>query len=80
MAIVDRSYLPLSLSPHAANHHEVKRVQFSFNFYMIEAMPEVLIAHRADDRDDLDDDLRGKGIKLVSPHKKNSKKPRTQDG
>jgi len=37
MAIVDRSGLPLSVSTHAANHHEVKLVQLSFDFYVIEA-------------------------------------------
>ena len=80
MAIVDRAGLPLSVSTHAANHHEVKLVQLSFDFYMIEAMPDVLIGDRAYDSDDLDHDLRGKGIKMVSPHKKNRKKPKTQDG
>lgn len=80
MAIVDRAGLPLSVSTHAANHHEVKLVQLSFDFYMIEAMPEVLIGDRAYDSDDLDDDLRGKGVKLVSPHRKNRKKAKTQDG
>ncbi|MDR1076701.1 MAG: IS5 family transposase, partial [Xanthomonadaceae bacterium] len=80
MAIVDRAGLPLSVSTHAANHHEVKRVQLSFDFYMIEAMPEVLIGDRAYDSDDLDDDLSGKGIKRISPRRKNRKKPKTQDG
>lgn len=61
MAIVDRAGLPLSVSTHAANHHEVKLVRLSFDFYMIEAMPDVLIGDRAYDSDDLDDDLRGKG-------------------
>jgi len=75
MAIVDRTGLPLSVSTHA-NYHEVKLVQLSLDFYMIEAMPEVLIGDRAYDSDDLDDDLRGKGIKMVSPHRKNRKKPR----
>lgn len=47
---------------------------------MIEAIPTVLISDRAYDSYDLDDNLRGKGIKLVSPHNKNRKKPKTQDG
>lgn len=80
MAIVDRAGLPLSVSTHAANHHEVKFVQLSFDFCMIEAMPEVLIGDRAYDSDDLDDDMRGKGVKMVSPHRKNRKRPKTQDG
>jgi hypothetical protein len=40
MAIVDRHDLPLSVSTHAANHHEVRLVQPCFDFYMIEAKPE----------------------------------------
>ena len=50
MAIVDRHGLPLSVSTHAANHHEVRLVQYvCFDFYMIEAKPENLIADRAYD-------------------------------
>ena len=51
MAIVDRRGLPLSVSPHAANHHEVRLVQLCFDFYMIEAKPENLIGDRAYDSD-----------------------------
>jgi transposase len=47
---------------------------------MIEAMPEILIGDRVYDSDDLDDDLNGKGIQMVSPQRKNRKKPKTQDG
>jgi hypothetical protein len=43
MASVDRHGLPLAVSTHAANHHEVTLVQPSFDFYMIEAKPENLI-------------------------------------
>jgi hypothetical protein len=42
LAIVDRHGLPLSVSTHAANHHEVTLVQLTFDFYMIEAKPENL--------------------------------------
>src|SRR6266496_694295 len=47
MAIVDRHGLPLSVSTHAANHHEVRLVQLCFDFYMVEAKPENLIGDRA---------------------------------
>jgi len=47
---------------------------------MIEAMPEVLIGDRAYDSDDLDENLGDQGIKMVSPHRRNREKPRTQDG
>jgi hypothetical protein len=53
MAIVDRHGLPLSVSTHAANHHEVRLVQLCFDFYMIEAKPQNLIGDRAYDSDPL---------------------------
>ncbi|WP_447985947.1 transposase [Nitrospira sp. Nam74] len=53
-AIVDRHGLPLSVSTHAANHHEVTLVQLSFGFYMLEAKPEHLIGDRAYGSDGLD--------------------------
>src|SRR5207248_7614620 len=61
MAIVDRHGLPLSVSTHAANHHEVRLVQLCFDFYMIEAKPENLIGDRAYDSDPLDEELRKDG-------------------
>jgi len=57
MAIVDRHGLPLAVSTHAANHHEVTLVQLSFDFYMIEAKPENLIGDRGYDSDKLDEEL-----------------------
>jgi transposase len=62
-----------------SHHHEVKLVQPSLDSIMFEAMPEMLIDDRAYDSDDLDKDLRGRGIKRVSPHRRNRKKPETQD-
>jgi hypothetical protein len=43
MAIADCHGLPLSVSTHAANHHEVRLVQLCLDFYMIEAKPDNLI-------------------------------------
>jgi transposase len=80
MAIVDRHGLPLAVSTHAANHHEVTLVQLSFDFYMIEAKPENLIGDRAYDSDKLDEELRQDGIEMIAPHRRNRVKPRTQDG
>ena len=80
MAIVDRHGLPLSVSTHAANHHEVRLVQLCFDFYMIEAEPETLIGDRAYDSDPLDEELRQHGIDMIAPHRSNRSKPPTQDG
>jgi transposase len=80
MEIVDRHGLPLAVSTHAANHHEVTLVQLSFDFYMIEAKPENLIGDRAYDSDQLDEALKQDGIEMISPHRANRKKRKTQDG
>jgi IS5 family transposase len=79
MAIVDRHGLPLSVSTHAANHHEVRLVQLCFDFSMIEAKPENLIGDRAYDSDPLDTELRRDGIEMIAPHRSNRSKPPTQD-
>ena len=79
LAIVDRHGLPLSVSTHAANHHEVTLVQLSFDFYMIEAKPENLIGDKAYDSDALDQELKKEGVQLIAPHKSN-RKLKTQDG
>lgn len=81
MAIVDRHGLPLAVSTHAANHHEVTLVQLSFEFYMIEAKPQNLIGDKAYDSDKLDAQLREEGIEMISPHRSNrAPHKRTQDG
>jgi hypothetical protein len=71
--------LPLSVSTHAANHHEVRLVQLCFDFYMIEAKPQNLIGDRAYDSDPLDEELRTDGIAMIAPHRANRTKPPTQD-
>jgi transposase len=53
LAIVDRQGLPLSVSTHAANHHDVTVVQLRFDFYRLEAKPDHLIGDQASDSDDL---------------------------
>jgi hypothetical protein len=79
MAIVDRHGLPLSVSTHAANHHEVRLVQLCFDFYMIEAKPENLVGDRAYDSDPLDEELRRDGIEMIAPHRANRSKSPAQD-
>jgi len=79
MAIVDRHALPLAVTTHAANHHEVTLVQLTFDFYGIEAKPENLIGDRAYDSDQLDEQLRREGVEMIAPHR-STRKRKTQDG
>ena len=46
----------------------------------MEALPERLIGDRAYDSDPLDAQLAAQGVQMISPHRKNRKKPKTQDG
>jgi transposase len=80
MGIVDRQGLPLAVSTHAANHHEVTLVQLTFDFYMIEAKPESLIGDKAYDSDKLDEELGQQGIEMIAPHRSSRRRLRTQDG
>lgn len=80
MGIVDRHGLPLAVSTHAANFHEVTLVQLTFDFYMIEAKPEKLIGDKAYDSDKLDQELHEAGITMIAPHRENRRKAPTQDG
>jgi transposase len=80
MAIVDRHGLPLAVTTHAANHHEVTLVQLTFDFYMIEAKPENLIGDKTDDSDPLEAQLREQGVERIAPHKSNRVKRAKQDG
>jgi transposase len=79
LAIVDRHGLPLLVSTHAANHHEITLVQLSFDFYMLEAKPDYLIGDRAYDSDPLDEELSQEGVEMIAPHSSN-RKLKTQDG
>lgn len=62
MAIVDRHGLPLAVSTHAANRHEVILVQLSFDLYMIEAKPDHLTGDRAYDSGKSNEELRQESI------------------
>ena len=47
---------------------------------MIEAKPANLIGDRAYDSDKLDAELRAEGIEMISPHRSNRVRAKTQDG
>lgn len=54
MTATDRASLPLLMSVHAPIHNEIKLVLLRFKFYMIETIPQILIADKAYDSDHLD--------------------------
>jgi len=80
MAITDAAGLPLAVWICGANRHEMKLVEDTLHVFHIEERPKYLIADRAYDSDPLRQELTEIGIELICPHRKNRKKPKTQDG
>lgn len=80
MAITDAAGLPLAVWTSGANRHEVKLVDDTLSVCMVDEMPKRLIADRAYDSDPLRQELSKKVIELICPHRRNRKKPKTQDG
>ena len=81
MALADRSGLPLAVHASSASPHEVTLVEATLTASFLDDRPERLIGDRAyDDSDPLDAALEERGIEMIAPHRRNRKKPRTQDG
>ena len=80
MVIGDLHGLPISVHVDSASPHEVTLVAKTLARRFIRKNPRRLVGDRAYDSDPLDRQLRRKGIELISPHKSNRVKPRTQDG
>ena len=80
MAVADGSGVPMSMHVASASPHEVTLVQETIEACFTPGKPERLIGDRAYDSDPLNADLREAGIEMIAPHRKNRKKPKTQDG
>jgi IS5 family transposase len=80
MAVADRSGLPLAVHAASASPHEVSLVKETLGGSFVPSRPERLVGDRAYDPDPLDAELRNEGIEMIAPHRKNRKKPKTQDG
>lgn len=80
MAVADGAGLPLAIYTDSASPHEVRLVGKTLEHRLIQNVPEKLIGDKAYDSDPLDEELAQLGIELIAPHKRNRKKPKTQDG
>ncbi|MGR0482535.1 MAG: IS5 family transposase [Candidatus Electronema sp. V4] len=81
MAVADAVGLPVAVCLASASPHEVKLVEAALDSLFISGLPEKLIGDKAYDSDGLDENLLKKyGIEMISPHRRNRKKPKTQDG
>jgi len=81
MAIADAAGFPVAAYVESASPHEVKLVEETIDSSFTEYAPARLIGDKAYDSDTLDQELlKDRGIELIAPHKRNRKKPQTQDG
>ena len=80
MAVPDRAGLPIAVSVGSASPHEVTLDDATMAGRFIDEFPERLICDRAYDSDPLDERMAKKGIEMIAPHKRNPRKPKTQDG
>ncbi len=80
MAVADQSGLPIAVHLESATPHEVTLVAATLARRFTRAAPHRLVGDRAYDSDPLDQTLKRTGIEMISPHKSNRRKRRTQDG
>ena len=81
MVIADRAGLPIAAAIASASPHEVTLAEETIDNGFLANAPDRLIGDRAYDSDPLDARLREeRGIELICPHKRNRKRPPTQDG
>jgi transposase len=80
MVLVDGRGLPLGAEVASASPHEVTLIEPLLDRRILPTKPRRLIYDAAADSDPLRTRLARRGIELVSPHRKNRKKPHTQDG
>jgi len=80
MAVTDGSSLPLAIHVESASPHEVTLVRNTLQASYAQGTPERLVGDTAYDSDPLDAELKQMGIEMIAPHRRNRKKPKTQDG
>jgi transposase len=79
VALADGSGLPISVWAASASPHEVTLVGEVLAAGFLDERPERLIGDRAYDSDPLDAGLAEEGVEMIAPHRRNRKKPKTQD-
>ena len=80
MAIREKRGRPIGVLIVSASPHEVRLVEPTLAACFVSELPVILIGDKASDADPLDASLWDRGIDMVAPHRKNRKRPTTQDG
>ena len=79
MAITEKRGRPIGVLISSASTHERCLVEPTLDACIVSALPVILIGDKAYNSDPLDVSLRSRGVAMIAPHKKNRKKPATQD-
>ena len=80
MVCADASGLPVAVLTASASPHEVTLIEPLLEERVLKRLPERLIYDLAADSDPLRARLKQRGIDLITPHRINRVKPKTQDG
>jgi transposase len=80
MVLVDGHGTPLAAEIASASPAEVTLIEPLLQKRILRRKPRRLIYDRAADSDPLRERLARRGIELICPHRKNRKRPPTQDG
>ena len=80
MLLVDGAGTPLAVNTHSASPAEVTLIESLLDRRMRIRRPQRLLYDRAADSDPLRKRLALRRIELICPHRKNRKRPKTQDG
>jgi len=81
MAVTDGHGVPLAVHVASASPHETRLVEETLDSRFAPKLPAKLLGDLAYDSDPLDEKLRKKyRVALIAPHKRNRRKPPTQDG
>jgi transposase len=78
MVLGDGQGIPLEMSIHSASPAEVKLADQTLE--NVGKKPKRLVCDKAYDSDKFRKWLQKQGIELIAPHRRNRRKPRTQDG
>ena len=80
LAAADGASLPVAVQTESASPAEVTLVTDTLVETLTAVFPERLIGDKAYDSDPLDEELSQAEIEMIAPHRRNRKKPATQDG
>lgn len=80
MLLVDGEGTPLSATVASASQAEVNLIEPLIDSRVCDDCPDRLIYDKAADSDPLREQLAAREIELICPHRKNRKRPATQDG